>query len=46
MPLQTLTDAELDMTVEEWIRYQISLGEMEKGNWCGLRFRQRRLRDH
>jgi len=25
MPLQTLSDAELDMTVEEWIRYQIEV---------------------
>ena len=25
MPLQTLTDAELDMTVEEWIRYQMEI---------------------
>lgn len=25
MPLQTLTEAELDMTVEEWIRYQIEV---------------------
>ncbi|KAK2459964.1 hypothetical protein APHAL10511_007970 [Amanita phalloides] len=25
MPLQTLTDPELDMTVEEWIRYQMEI---------------------
>jgi hypothetical protein len=25
MPLQTLSEAELDMTVEEWIRYQIEV---------------------
>lgn len=25
MPLQSLTDAELDMTVEEWIRYQMDV---------------------
>ena len=25
MPLQTLNDAELDMTVEEWIRYQMEI---------------------
>ena len=42
-PLENLTDAELDMTVEEWIRYQMGVefdkfrrdGERELQRWMG-----------